>query len=237
MDIDVEDSLRLINYIKAQQAKGFSRDEIREKLDNAGWKRREIEYYTSDAIFYHDIHADIALELIARYGKFLLEGEEITSYFHIGLNSMVLITNHRFIFLRKFPRMLKAFYFKDIELVEYFTIVQWSHLGYSLFYLGFASAFLKIHHILWKQLVSFLPFTSAVLNFKVLADFNLPALIIAGYLLFYFVSDAYFFATSFIGKLRILPKHLGPVDIMTPLTSEIEHLIQRIEEKIVKEHV
>ncbi len=231
--IEVEDTLRLINYIKSQQAKGFSNDEIKEKLLNAGWNQRMVEKYMSKYVL-SDLskQEDITIESFAKYGKLLLEGEEIKSYFEVGFNHIVLITSARLIFIRKFPKHLKEFKFNEIEIVEYFTNVQWLRLFYSIFYLVFFIVFLQFNDFFWRKLVELAPSTVTVLNVKLFLGLNIPAFVILIYLFAMFVYDGYTFGTSFLGKLRIMPKHLAPVDIITKMTSDVERIIEILEQKI-----
>jgi len=231
--IDVEETLHMINYIKEQHAKGFSADEIKKKLLDAGWSKNDVDKYVTEYVLKGGLGAEksVTIELFAKYGKFLLEGEVIKGHYHAG-NFHVVITDQRAIFLKKFPKNLKEFNFKDLELVEYYTMVDWLKCGYAVFYLVFFLLFLRYHHFFWMKIVQLIPPAAEFLNFKLFWNVNVPAAIILIYLLVMFFRDAYRFIASFFGKLRILPKKLGPFDIVTSMTSDVEKVIQILEEKI-----
>lgn len=231
--IEVEDTLKLITYIKQEQAKGFTKEEIHEKLIKAGWHPKDIEKYLTDYVLSGKVgqESPATIKLFARYGKFLLPGEEIKAHYMIGHYNIV-FTAGRLILLKKFPKNILEFNFKDIELVEYYTDIRWLHLLYFAGYLAGAVIFFLFHNFLWDKIVEFIPITGRFFEFQPFLGLNILALLIFIYLVYMTIYDLYHFATSFIGRLRIMPKAMGPTDIMCKLSPDVEKVIQKLEEAI-----
>jgi hypothetical protein len=231
--IDVEDTLRLIKYIKQEQTKGFTKEEIREKLLGSGWRTKDVDKYLTDYVLDGDLEKASAdtIELFAKYGKFLLPGEQIKSTHSVGFYNVV-FTENRVILLKKFPKNILEFNFKDIELVEYYTDIQWLHLLYFFGYFFGSVIFFFYHSFLWENIVMFASITQRFFDFQPFLGMNVLAILIFVYLIYMALRDLYYFVASFTGKFRIMPRVMGPTDIMCKLTGDVERVIQVIEEKI-----
>lgn len=222
-----------MNYIKQQHAKGFTKEEIREQLLSAGWEEKTAEKYLTETLAKEQKFEESTefVELFARYGKFLTEGEEIKFKYEIGLYHVV-ITTKRLILLRKFPKALIEFNLENIELVEYYTNVKtykglWGGgylLGGVLFYL--------YQDVLWNRLTLLIPIADKFLQTKPLFGLNLLGLIVLGYALGMGIYDLTNFLLSFIGRVRVMPKSVGPTDIISQMTPQVEEFIQTMQERI-----
>ena len=231
--IEVEDTLRLITYIKDEQAKGFTKDEIHEKLIKAGWHPKDIEKYLTEYVLSGKVEKESSatIKLFAKYGKFLLPGEEIKAHYVVGHYNIV-FTAGRLIILKKFPKNILEFNFKDIELVEYYTDIRWLHSLYFAGYFAGTIIFALFHSSLWTYVVDIIPIAKRFFDFNPFFGMNVLAFLIFLYLLYMALYDLYHFVTSFIGRLRIMPRSMGPTDIMCKLTPDVEKTIQKLEEAI-----
>lgn len=231
--MDVEATLRLINYIKQQHAKGFTKEEIREQLLNAGWEEKTIEKYLKQTLEKQETFESSKefVELFASYGKFLTEGEEIKFKYDIGLYHVV-ITTKRLILLRKFPKALIEFNLENIELVEYYTNVKTMKAIWAAGYLLGSLLFYLYNEVLWNRLELLLPITKKFLSIHPFFGLNLIAIIILGYSIIMGVIDLSNFLLSFIGRVRVMPKGVGPTDIISTMTPEVETFIQTMQEQI-----
>lgn len=231
--MDVEATLRLMNYIKQQHAKGFTREEIREQLRNAGWEEKTVDKYLSQTLEKEQRFEESKefVELFARYGHFLTEGEEIKFKYEIGLYHVV-ITTKRLILLRKFPKALVEFNLENIELVEYYTNVKTIKGLWGAGYLLGSVLFYLYNNILWERLIKLIPISDNFLSIHPFFGLNLIALIILGYCLTMGVLDLSNFLLSFIGRVRVMPKGVGPTDIISKMTPEVETFIQTMQERM-----
>lgn len=231
--MDVEATLRLMNYIKQQHAKGFTREEMREQLLAAGWEEKTVEKYLSQTLEKEQAFEESKefVELFAHYGKFLIEGEEIKFKYDIGLYHVV-ITTKRLILLRKFPKALVEFNLENVELVEYYTNVKTMKAIWAAVYLLGSLLFYLYNEILWNRLSLLLPIAKKFLSIQPFFGLNLIALIILGYCLTMGIIDLANFILSFIGRVRVMPKGVGPTDIISKMTPEVETFIQTMQERM-----
>lgn len=235
--IDVDESLKLINYIKGMQRKGFTKEEIKERLLQVGWSQSSIDKYLREEVLSGKFtqQGGEAIQAFAEYGRFLLADEVIESTYHIGLHSL-LITNKRLLVLEKFPKNVSEYYFHDLELVEFYTTIQWLRALYAALYLFGAVIFAVYHLAMWEKLVAVFPPSATFFNFRPLFGFDLATLVIVGYLSVYFCVEFVHFVSSFFGRLRILPKDVGPKEIITRFTPDVEEFLSKIEIKLEKQH-
>lgn len=165
----------------------------------------------------------------------MLQDETIESAYHIGLFTLV-ITNKRLLVLEKFPKNVTEYYFSDLELIEYHTTINWIRGGYALLYLLGFSFFWIFHVRIWQKVVALLPDSAAFFNIRPFLELDIGSLIILGYLLVYFFMDLSTFGLSFVGRLRILPKDLGPKELIAKYNADVEEFIDQIELKLEKQH-
>ena len=229
--MDIDATLRLINYIKQQHAKGFTSEEIREQLLNAGWEAKTVEKYLKETIIKQEKFEESKefIELFARYGRFLTEGEEIKFKYNIGLYHAV-ITTKRLILLRKFPKALIEFNLENIELVEYYTNVKTMKALWAAAYFIGSFLFYFYNQILWDRVTLLIPIADKFLKVHPFFDMNIIALIILSYCIIMGIIDFTNFIFSFIGRVRIMPKGIGPTDIISQMTTEVEQFIQTMQE-------
>lgn len=169
--------------------------------------------------------------MFARYGKFLTEGEEIKFKYDIGLYHAV-ITTKRLVLLRKFPKALVEFNLENIELVEYYTNVKIIKAFWGTGYLIGSVLFYVYNEILWDRLIKLIPISQNFLSIHPFFDLNLITLIILIYCFTMAIIDLTHFILSFIGRVRIMPKAIGPTDIISFMTPEVENFIQTMQERM-----
>ncbi len=231
--MDVDATLKLMNYIKQQHAKGFSKEEIRDQLKNAGWEEKTVAKYLDETLKKEQSFEQSPefVELFAKYGKFLTQGEEIKYKYNIGLYIAV-VTTKRLILLRKFPKALIEFNLENIELVEYYTTVKTYKALWAAAYLIGSALFYFYNETLWTRLALILPIADKFLNVHPFFNMNIIAIIILSYSLAMGLYDGSQFILSFIGRVRVLPKGIGPTDIIARMSPEVEQFIQTMQEKM-----
>jgi hypothetical protein len=223
----------LINYIKQQHAKGFTKEEVRTQLLSAGWEQKTVDKYITQTLVKEKSFEESKefVELFARYGKFLTEGEEIKFKYDIGLYHVV-ITTKRLILLRKWPKALIEFTLENIDIVEYYTDIKTYKGVWGVAYLIGGGFFYMFNDVLWQRLALILPITQTFLNTKFFFGMNTVALIIFLYCLSMGIYDLVTFLLSFIGRVRVMPKNLGPTDLISQMTPQVEEFIQTMQESM-----
>lgn len=231
--MDVDATLRLMNYIKQQHAKGFTKEEIREQLLAAGWQESVVDKYLPQTLEKEQSFEESKefVELFARYGKFLTEGEEIKFKYEIGLYHVV-ITTKRLILLRKFPKALIEFNLENIELVEYYTNVKTYKGLWAAGYLLGGVLFYLYQDVIWNRLTLLIPIADKFLQTKPFFGLNLLSVMILGYAVGMGIYDLSNFLLSFIGRVRVMPKGVGPTDIISSMTPQVEEFIQTMQERM-----
>jgi len=231
--MDVDATLKLMNYIKQQHAKGFSKEEIRDQLLSAGWEEKTVAKYLEETLKKEQTFEQSPefVELFAKYGKFLTEGEEIKYKYTFGFYIAV-VTTKRLILLKKFPKELEEFNLENIELVEYYTNIKTYKALWAAAYLAGSGLFYAYNQILWDRLAMIIPIADKFLNIHPFFNMNAIALIILGYCLAMGLYDLSQFILSFIGRVRILPKGIGPTDIIANMSPDVEQFIQTMQEKM-----
>ncbi|PIN79499.1 hypothetical protein COV16_03875 [Candidatus Woesearchaeota archaeon CG10_big_fil_rev_8_21_14_0_10_34_8] len=225
--------MRLINYIKQQHSKGFSIDEIREQLLDAGWEQKTVEKYLTQTLVKEKSFEESKefVELFARYGKFLTQDEEIKFKYNIGMYHVV-ITTKRLILLRKFPKALIEFNLENIEIVEYYTNVRYyKGIWASAYFIG-SVLFYLFQSVLWTRLTMLIPIADKFLQIHPVLNLNLISIIILAYTLSMGIYDLTTFILSFIGRVRVMPKQVGPTDIISSMTPQVEEFIQMMQENM-----
>jgi hypothetical protein len=219
------------------QGKGFSRDEIKDRLQNVGWSQTAIDKYLRDEVLNASFSekGSEEIETFAEYGKFLLGDECIESHYKLGMNTLI-ITDKRLLVLRKFPKNISEFYYADIELVEFYTAIRWVRLGYALLYFFGMFIFFFFRQGIWEKVAAILPASASFFNFRPFLGMDLATILVVGYFLTYFFIDIFSFASSFMGRVRILPKNLGPKEIIARYTGDVEEFLEKVDEKLENQH-
>ncbi|MDO8642968.1 MAG: hypothetical protein Q7R76_05325 [Candidatus Woesearchaeota archaeon] len=179
---------------------------------------------------------ETGLKDFARWFKpSLLPGEKIESTFDLGFWRFdvytIFATNQRLIVVKRFPKSLMEVHYEQIELLEYYTDIEWIKGLYAFF--GFMLTFMfwfnrsAIMQGLYDLVGSIQKLSSAV------TIGGIPAgewLIFLGMLCvsFYFIG---LFVLSLFGQLRILLLEQAPFDITTELTPQIQQLIMLVDQK------
>jgi len=229
---ELDDKLVLDNYIKDQRLKGFNEEEIRDQLNEAGWDKALVE----EALKSDSAKADCFIEKtdevskFSKFSKYLTEEEAVTNSYVIG-HYDVLLTNDRVILIKKFPRNVTKIEYEDIELVEYFTDVDWMKLVYSVISGILTLVILIFNVLIFGRLSKALPFLKAILGKAVLGEYSILALVLLVVFGIMFISNIVGFFDSFMGRLRIIPKKQGPKDLVTKLTKDTQDLISFLEIK------
>lgn len=165
----------------------------------------------------------------------LLQGEKILEILHVGMWKFklykIFCTNQRLIVLKKFPKNLIDIDYKQIELVEYYTNVEWVKSLYATLFIALAFFFLTAQEAVMKLIFDAVGFIEPILNRGNLFGLSFGGIIIFLGLLF---AGIYFFGLFFIsllGSLRILLYEQAPFDITTKMTPEIQDLIRFVEQQ------
>ncbi len=199
----------------------------------AGWEEKTVDKYVKETLIKQESFEESKefVELFARYGKFLTEGEEIKFKYDIGLYHAV-ITTKRLVLLRKFPKALVEFNLENIELVEYYTNLKTTKAVWAAGYLIGSILFYLYNAVLWERLIKLIPISQNFLSVHPFFGLNLIALIILGYSVSMGIIDLAHFILSFVGRVRVMPKGIGPTDIISQMTPEVETFIQTMQERM-----
>jgi hypothetical protein len=170
-----------------------------------------------------------------QYKSYLLDGENIEIVFDLGLRWLklyrVIATNRRFIIIKKFPKNLIEIDYANIELLEYYTNVDWLYSIYASIIFIVTSIFFINRHAVAEQLAAFLPPLSPIIYAPMLPGVNAGEFLLAitGLCVFgYFFG---LFVLSLLGRLRILIYDQPPIDVVSALTSDIQSMIKVFETK------
>jgi len=171
------------------------------------------------------------------YSPALMPGENTETQFKLGYFIQlyhVFATNKRLIIVKRFPKNLMEMAYDDVELVEYYTNVEWLKSLYSaaLFILAFAFLFGK--DAIMSQLFNSVPLLAPFIGRGDIFGMNYGALLIFAVLLGSAIYFAGLFVISMLGCLRILLKDQAPFDISTPFSADIQDLIKVVESKKIR---
>jgi hypothetical protein len=144
----------------------------------------------------------------------------------------VVITSKRLILLRKWPKSLIEFNLENIELVEYYTNIHTYKAMWAVAYLVFSGLFFFFQDVLWERLTLVIPIAEQFLSTQPFFGMNLIAIIIFAYTLSMGIYDLATFLLSFIGRVRVMPKDIGPTDIISKMTPQVEEFIQTMQERM-----
>ena len=180
-------------------------------------------------------HGTQEIEAFAEYAKYLLQDEIIDSTYKIGFSTCI-VTNKRLLVLEKFPKNVDEYYFGDIELIDYHTTLHGYRGLYAVFYLFGALFIFTFRARIWEKVAALIPASAKFFNFRPFFEMDLGTLLFVGYLSVYFCIDLFAFCSSFVGRLRIVPKDVGPQEIFSKYTPEVEELIDKIELHLESQH-
>ena len=130
----------------------------------------------------------------------------------------------------KLPKALIEFNLENIELVEYYTNVKTMKALWAAAYFIGSFLFYFYNQILWDRVTLLIPIADKFLKVHPFFDMNIIALIILSYCIIMGIIDFTNFIFSFIGRVRIMPKGIGPTDIISQMTTEVEQFIQTMQE-------
>ena len=144
---------------------------------------------------------------------------------------VVIATNLRMIVIKKFPKNVIELEYKDLEVVEHYTNVEWLMLIYS-FFLGLLSwlFFLNRDAILQKVGI-FMPPVEPLLYSGDFFRLNAGSFFALAVL---FCAVVYFFglfALSLFGQFRVLIFEQAPIQLTSALTPDLQQLMKLIESK------
>jgi len=177
-----------------------------------------------------------------KYKDLLLDGECIKEAYEVGFLCfrlyVLLFTEKRLILIKKIPKNIIELHYKDIELVEFYTNIEWLKLFYAMMiYVLFYQLFININALLGMIIESVpalepLLYAGDFFGMHIGSFLPLAALFIAGT---YFAG---LFVLSAIGRLRILIYDQPPFDIATLYDESVTRLIHtfaELSEKYSKE--
>ncbi len=178
---------------------------------------------------------NVSPEIYEKYKDYLIKGETIESVFDLGSRFLrlyrVISTNRRLIIIKKFPKNLIEIDYSNIEIIEYYTNVDWLYSLYAGLLLMVTSIFFFNRHAVIEQIQTFLPPIGPIVMAPLLPGFNAGELLttLVGLCAFgYFFG---LFVLSLMGRLRILIFDQPPIDIVCGLTSDIQTIIKIFETK------
>lgn len=170
-----------------------------------------------------------------KYKGYLLDGETIESIFDLGSRFLklyrVIATNRRLIIIKKFPKNLLEIDYANIELIEYFTNVDWLYSLYSGLVLVITSIFFFNRNAVVSSLSNFIPPLAPILDSPLLPGLNAGSSILTAVGMGIFLYFFGLFVLSLMGRLRILIYDQPPIDIVSILSTEIQDLIKIFETK------
>lgn len=175
---------------------------------------------------------DAAAKKLDWYSPALMPGENTETQFKLGYFLKlyhVFATNKRLIIVKRFPKNLMEMAYDDVELVEYYTNVEWLKSLYSAALFILAFAFLFGREAIMSQLFNSVPLLAPFIGRGNIFGMNYGALLIFAVLLCAAVYFAGLFVISMLGCLRILLKDQAPFDISTPFSTDIQDLIKAVE--------
>jgi len=169
------------------------------------------------------------------YKAYLLPGEKLEQTFHLGVwkfkFNTVLATNRRILIIRSFPRNLTDIDYPSIEIVEYYTNVEWIHLLFSLLLWILAALFFMNRVIIIQSISNFFPPIAPVLTSGSFLGINAGSFLIAGVLVAGAIYHMAFWMISFFGKLRLIMFDQAPIDVVTSFDEDAQKLIKLLEQR------
>lgn len=222
----------LDEYVKGEKERGFLKSQIKDELLKAGWKENNImeslnKYFPekgkTETI---SRRIDVGTEKASKFKKFLLFDEAIDKMYKIGFYN-ALLTNKRFILYKPFPKNFFEVDYKDIEIVEYYTIVKWKSLIIAIVTAFLSFFILKQHDFMWRIITQYAPSFAEVFEISILG-MNIIFVLFTVLFILYSTFHTINFIFSLIGRFRVLPYNQGPIDIITRMSTKLTELINEI---------
>lgn len=170
---------------------------------------------------------------IEEYRYYLLPDEDLRKIYHIGILNInlykILLSDSRLIVIKRFPKNVVELKFKNIELAEYYTNVEWLRLFFGLGFVGLIILFLISSDFILQRFIDFLPPLEEVLLAGPVLGMRVGTIILLLVLLlgaFYYLGV---FVNSLFGRLRIIIYEQAPLDILTPFNREVADIIRTVE--------
>ncbi len=178
--------------------------------------------------------AEVSDSKYDKYKNLLLDNESIKEAYTVGFLCcrlyVLLFTEKRLILVKKIPRNVIELNYKDIELVEFYTNIEWLKMFYGLLlYVLLYEIFLNIE-VLLEKVVEFVPPLEPLIYAGNFFGMNMGTFLPSAVL---FIAATYFaglFVLSAIGRLRILIYDQPPFDIATLYDSTVTKLIHSFSE-------
>ncbi len=167
------------------------------------------------------------------YTSYLLPNEKIELSANLGFIKyvqlyVILATNMRIIIIKKFPRNLIELEYKDTEVVEYYTNVEWLQLLYAGFLFILSWIFFVNRDAILKKMTLFLPPAEPIIYAGNFFGMTAGSFLVFAALI---IAAIYFFGLfviSLFGRLRVLIYEQAPVEIVAAFTPELQQLIKLI---------
>ncbi len=169
------------------------------------------------------------------YETYLLPGENLEKVFQLGVWKLrfntVLATNRRILIIRRFPRNLTDIDYPSVEIVEYYTNVEWVRLLFSLLLWILVVLFFANRVIVIQSISDFFPPIAPILTSGQFLGFNAGSFLIVGA----FTAGAIYYMGSWIislfGKLRLIMFDQAPIDVVTSFSKDTQNLIMLLEQR------
>lgn len=172
--------------------------------------------------------ASTQIEELAEYSKYIAEDENIKSIFKVGLRT-ILLTPKRIIMIRKFPKSIVKMEIKDLELMEYYTLVRWSNMFYGALSPVFGYMFVLFNLSLFEEVNKWFPFMRPLTEKTYFWDLNIMGVVLVSILVIIATKNIFTFFDSTFGRLRITPYKQAPIEVITGLTKDVREFMTEIE--------
>lgn len=169
------------------------------------------------------------------YKAYLLPNEKLQQVFHLGVwkfkSRTVLATNRRMLIIKKFPRNLVDIDYSSIEIVEYYTNVEWIRLLFSLL-LGILGILFSMNQALVIQSIgTFFPPIAPILTSGSFLGVSIGSFLIVGVFIVAAVYYMGFWVISLFGKFRLIMFDQAPIDVVTSFDDDTQKLINLLEQR------
>jgi hypothetical protein len=171
----------------------------------------------------------------SKYKMYLLDNEKIEKVYDVGFYDLpfniMIATNSRLIIITKFPKNFVEVEYHDVEVVEYYTNVEWLMSLYSAIFVILGVAFFLNRMVVIEKLGLFFPPAEPILMAGNFFGMNVGSVVVVIGMLAGFGYFGSLFGASLFGKLRLLFHEQAPVEIITPFSPRIQEIIKHIETK------
>jgi len=169
----------------------------------------------------------------SNYSEYLLPSEKVEKVFHLGFSIFkfhtVLATNRRLLIIKRFPRNVADIDYPSIEIVEYYTNIEWIQMLFSGLLWLLAALFFVNRGVVIKGLGDFLPPLAPVLTYGSFLGLNPGTFLIVGAFVAGAIYHMGFWILSFFGKLRLIMFDQAPIDVVTSFDKDTQDLIKLTE--------